>query len=148
MFIYPSYSFKIRKNKNTQSTEIWDIVRKQWVTLTPEEMVRQHLIHYLIYAKGYPLEMLCVEKEFYVYQSPKRFDVAVLNKKQEFILVAECKAPYMILNEHVLRQLEIYNIALHAQCLVITNGISQYVLKNINGQWEYIQDIEMYKKHI
>ncbi|GIV26999.1 MAG: hypothetical protein KatS3mg027_0813 [Bacteroidia bacterium] len=144
MFVYPQYEFKTRKNKETDAVEIWDIARRQWVTLTPEEFVRQHLIHYLIFNKQFPLETIIVEKEIVINKLKKRFDIAVINKKQEFILVAECKAPTVNIDESVMQQVLIYNQHLKAQCLVLTNGLSQFVYEKINDNWTMVQDIKEY----
>lgn len=141
MFLYPPYPLKSRKNKNTHQTEIWDIVRKKWVVLTPEEYVRQHLIHYLIHEKHYPHAALLVEKEINLFHTKKRFDIAVLNKEQKFLLVAECKAPTVVLDERVLEQIIQYNMQLNAETLVITNGIKQYVFEKHHQEWQSIADI-------
>ena len=58
---YPSYTFKLKTNEN--KTLIFDIVRKKYVTLTPEEWVRQHTIHYLFKEKNYPISLMTVEKQ-------------------------------------------------------------------------------------
>lgn len=92
MLIYPIYPIKTRKNKDN-STEVFDVIRKQWVILTPEELVRQHFIHYLMNEKSFPKETIIVEKEINVFNVKKRFDVAVINKFQEILLLAEIKAP-------------------------------------------------------
>ncbi len=144
MLIYPNYTFKTRKNKNSETTEIWDEVRRQWVLLTPEEFVRQHFIHYLIHEKNYPIETIIVEKEIQVFEMKKRFDVAVIHKTQEFILVAECKAPSVQLNSSVIEQVLTYNLRLNAQCFVITNGLQQFVFEKQNNQWIKLPDIKKY----
>lgn len=142
MFVYPPYDFKTRKNKEKNIVEIWDIARKQWITLTPEEFVRQHLIHYLVFNKHYPLETILVEKEIIVNKLKKRFDIAVINKSQEYVLVAECKAPSVIINESVIHQILIYNKHLKAQCIVLTNGVSQFVYEKVNNEWLCLPDIK------
>lgn len=141
MLIYPEYPLKLRQNNISKNTEVWDIVRKKWITLTPEELVRQRFIHYLINDIKYPIETICVEKEIQMYNVKKRFDVAILNKKQEFVLVAECKAPTITLNDSVIEQILIYNLHLNAQCLVITNGIQQYIFEKQNHQWHAQSEI-------
>ncbi|GAB4200415.1 MAG: hypothetical protein Fur0023_03760 [Bacteroidia bacterium] len=143
MLIYPKYPLKTRKNED-KKTEVWDIVRKKWVLLTPEELVRQHLIHYLIYEKKYPLEIIAVEREFQVFNVKKRFDVAALNKHQQFIFVAECKAPDVHLNEEVIYQILTYNLKLNAHCLIITNGIQQFVYEKKNEEWLLSDDIKAF----
>ena len=55
----PSYEIKIaeRNGKNV----IFDMLRKRYVALTPEEWVRQHFVHYLTDYKGYPKGLLANE---------------------------------------------------------------------------------------
>lgn len=147
MLIYPQYPLKSRKNRHSHQTELWDIVRKKWVLLTPEEYVRQHFIHYLIYEKHYPQESILVEKEINLFHTKKRFDVAVLNKEQRFLLVAECKAPTVVLDARVLEQIFHYNIPLNAETLVITNGIKQYVFEKHNQGWKSVEDIKIFNDY-
>ncbi len=48
----PKYQIKIRKTDN--KTEVFDLLRKRWFLLTPEEEVRQKVILFLLNEKGYP----------------------------------------------------------------------------------------------
>ncbi len=57
----PTYKFKIKSTENKFA--IFDIVRKKYVSLTPEEWVRQHIIHYLIEDKKYPISLIAIEKK-------------------------------------------------------------------------------------
>ena len=41
----------IKSKLVNESIQIFDIVRKNFFVLTPEEWVRQHVIHYLIFNK-------------------------------------------------------------------------------------------------
>jgi hypothetical protein len=143
MLIYPAIQLKTRKIRNI--TECWDIVRKQWITLTPEELVRQHFVHYLIYQKKYPIESIVVEKEFEVFSMKKRFDVAVINKKQEFVLIAEIKSPEVKLDEKVIQQILTYNLTINACCLVLTNGLAEIVFERINDKWRRVEGIREWR---
>jgi len=145
MLIYPPFPIKTRKNKN-ETTEVFDIIRKKWITLTPEEFVRQHFIHFLIKEKKYPKECIIVEKEINVYDVKKRFDVVVLNKHQEILLLTEIKAPTVKIDKKVIEQILIYNTSLQSQFLVITNGLEQHVFEKIDDKWKKIKDIEQFKK--
>ncbi len=144
MLIYPEYPIRLRKNKDV--TEVWDIIRKQWIQLTPEELVRQHFINYLIQEKKYPPECILVEKELAVFNTQKRFDVAIIDKNQNFLLVAECKAPNVNLDEKVIQQILTYNLVLNAQYLVITNGLKQFVFINDNNNWIEINDVVIFNQ--
>jgi hypothetical protein len=143
MLIYPAIQLKTRKQKYI--TECWDIVRKQWITLTPEELVRQHFVHYLIRQKKYPVESIVVEKEFEVFSMKKRFDVAVINKKQEFVLIAEIKSPEVKLDEKVIQQILTYNLTINARCLVLTNGLIEIVFEKINEEWSRVEGIREWR---
>ena len=55
----PKYGIKIA-NENGHQT-IFDVLRRKYVALTPEEWVRQHFVHYLIEHKGYPQSLMANE---------------------------------------------------------------------------------------
>lgn len=145
MLIYPIYPIKTRKNKEN-STEVFDVIRKQWVILTPEEFVRQHFIHYLMNEKSFPKETIIVEKEINVFNVKKRFDVAVINKFQEILLLAEIKAPTVKLDQKVIDQILTYNTSLQSRYLVITNGLEQWVFEKVDEKWVMIKDIKPFKQ--
>ena len=48
----PSFDIKVSGSK--QHPQILDVLRRKFITLTPEEWVRQHFVHFLIEHKGYP----------------------------------------------------------------------------------------------
>ena len=50
---FPSCVFKLKSSEN--KTLIFDIVRKKYVIVTPEEWVRQHVVHFLLKEKNYPI---------------------------------------------------------------------------------------------
>ena len=145
MLIYPIYPIKTRKNKEN-STEVFDVIRKQWIILTPEEFVRQHFIHYLMNEKSFPKETIIVEKEINVFNVKKRFDVAVINKFQEILLLAEIKAPTVKLYQKVIDQILTYNTSLQSRHLVITNGLEQWVFEKVDEKWVMIKDIKPFKQ--
>lgn len=55
----PPFETKIttREGKNV----IFDVIRKRYVALTPEEWVRQHFVNYLIVHKGFPQMLMANE---------------------------------------------------------------------------------------
>ena len=46
----PSFDIKVSGSK--QHPQILDVLRRKFITLTPEEWVRQHFVHFLIEHKG------------------------------------------------------------------------------------------------
>ena len=71
---FPSFEFKIKKENNNRI--IFDEIRKKWIILTPEELVRQNFIK-LIISKNYPKSLINCEKSFYVNKLLKRYEIVV-----------------------------------------------------------------------
>ncbi len=129
---YPETDFKIKEEGGKES--IFDVLRKRWVALSPEEWVRQNFIQYLIQVNDYPSSLIAVEKELKLGDLKKRFDVLIYDKEHQPWMMVECKAMNVKLGEDVLQQLLRYNISIPVNYLVITNGNSCYVWKRQNGK--------------
>ena len=122
---YPTYSPRIRQQQG--QPHIFDFIRRRWLVLTPEEWVRQHVLNYLVTIKNYPPASIAVEKELELNDLKKRFDIVVYSRTMQPLLIVECKAPYIALNEGVLEQALRYNLILKAPFIMITNGVSDAV---------------------
>lgn len=127
---YPLFNTKLKKQKN--QTFIFDEVRKKWLLLTPEEWVRQHLIHYLILEKKYPVSLISIEKEIILNDLKKRYDIVIYNKQLMPVVVIECKAPYIELDKNVVEQALRYNLIIKAKYLMISNGVSDVTFNSLN----------------
>lgn len=134
---FPSYSFKIKKENEKEI--IFDECRKQWVSLTPEEWVRQNFLQYLMQEKFYPNSLIAVEKEITLGDLKKRFDIVVFKKAKPWMIV-ECKKVQVKITEAVIQQILNYNITLQAEYLVVTNGTSTFALHVQQGRFEWIKD--------
>jgi hypothetical protein len=104
------------------SMTIFDPIRKKQVAATPEEDVRQHLVHYLHNQKGVPLSLIMTEGTLVLNKMQRRYDVAVFDSNCRPLLIAECKAPHIAVKHSAIEQAAIYNIVLHAPYLLATNG--------------------------
>ncbi|MBX7241409.1 MAG: type I restriction enzyme HsdR N-terminal domain-containing protein [Bacteroidia bacterium] len=118
--------FEIVVNTEGDVRKVWDISRKKWIIYTPEEEVRQHLLHYFVREKGVPLSMIAVEKEIKLYKRKKRFDVVVFDKSGNPLILCECKAPEIEITQMTVYQIGEYNLILKAPYLLITNGKSLF----------------------
>ena len=105
---------------------IWDGLRRKHVVLTPEEWVRQHVVHYLINHLGYPRGLLALERGLRYNQRQKRTDLLALNSEGKPLLLVECKAPSVAIDASVARQATTYNQTIGAPLLLITNGLVHY----------------------
>lgn len=134
--------YPINTRHNNGRKEVLDIVRKRWMQLTPEEWVRQHVLHYLITDKKYPRSLIAVERGLELNGLKKRFDAVVFDRAGNPFLLIECKAPDEPLNEKVLQQSLRYNMQLNAAYLWMSNGAQNfcYALKTNAGLVDSIPD--------
>lgn len=143
---FPAYPLKLRSAQDKQ--EVWDVVRKLWVVLTPEEWVRQHTIHYLHIECGCPLGLVSVEKGLRVNGMFRRSDVVVYNRLGNAILLVECKAPEVKIEPSVFDQAARYNLQLLVPYLLITNGVNHYCCKidHSSGTIAYLKNLPMFEE--
>ena len=105
---------------------IFDIIRKRYIALTPEEWVRQHFVSYLISYKGYPLGLIGNEISLRLNGQNRRCDTVIYDIYGSPLMIIEYKAPHITLNQEVFNQVIRYNIALKVKYLVVSNGINHY----------------------
>ncbi|HEX5025429.1 MAG TPA: type I restriction enzyme HsdR N-terminal domain-containing protein [Agriterribacter sp.] len=117
---YPQHPYKIKTEKGKEY--IFDEIRKQWVSLTPEEWVRQNFLQYLVQVKKFPASLIAIEKEIRLGELTKRCDIVIYNKNAEPLLITECKAMEVKIDSGAAEQIIRYNMSLPVQYLVITNG--------------------------
>jgi len=124
---FPTYKFKLKNNENKQY--IFDVIRKKYVILTPEEWVRQHTLHFLISEKKYPKSLIAVEKQLTIHKRIKRTDILIFNTEGLHEIIVECKSPNIKINQAAFDQIARYNLKLNANYLVVTNGLQHYFCK-------------------
>ena len=124
---FPDYEFSF-KSVNKQKY-VFDRFRKKYVTLTPEEWVRQNLANYLSLQKKCPESLLALEVGLEVNTLKKRCDLLLYDRFGKPLLIAECKAPNVKINQEVFDQISIYNLTLKVPYLIVTNGLQHYFCK-------------------
>ena len=142
---FPKFDYRFKSNENKIS--IFDVVRKKFVILQPEEWVRQHCIHYLIAQKKYPLSLINVEKVLRINNITKRYDIVIFNNDGSIFLMVECKAPHITIDQATFDQIARYNMALDATYLMITNGLQHYYcqMNNLQQRYDFLKDIPDFK---
>lgn len=126
----PPVQFRTRQQGDKK--QVFDVVRKKFVALTPEEWVRQHFIHFLMDQKQYPAGLVAVEMPVTVNGLKQRADVVVYNRKGRPVVVVECKAPSVAVSKTVFDQAARYNMQLQVDYLIVTNGLQHYCA-HLNG---------------
>ena len=141
----PTFEIKLRGTK--EHPMIFDILRKKYITLTPEEWVRQHFIHFLIEHKGYPSALLANEIQLGIGNKILRADSILYSRELKPRMIIEYKAPHIPITQKVFDQISTYNIILHVDYLVVSNGLQHYICKMDYESKKYIflEDIPSYK---
>lgn len=101
---------------------IFDPVRKKWLAIQPEEMVRQALLLYLIQDMNIPQSRVAVEKAIRLHHQVRRFDIVYYDRQGHPLLLVECKSPSVALTDQVLEQAVWYNYEIKAPYLLLSNG--------------------------
>ncbi|MCP4484964.1 MAG: type I restriction enzyme HsdR N-terminal domain-containing protein [Flavobacteriaceae bacterium] len=143
---FPKYNFRFKNNEN--KTLIFDIIRKKFVILTPEEWVRQHTLHFLITEKKYPVSYINVEKQLLINDSVKRYDIVTFKNDGDVEIIIECKAPSIPINQVTFDQIARYNLALNSNLLMVTNGLTHYFCKMDikNKRYLFLRDLPKYNQ--
>lgn len=102
--------------------------RHRWVRLTPEEWVRQQLLHRLVEQFGYPASLIAVEvplenqKSEIINHKLHRADAIVYDSTMQPLMLIECKAETVPLTQKTLDQAVTYNRKLNVPYLLLHNG--------------------------
>jgi hypothetical protein len=135
---YPTPKFRIK----TEAGKDWifDVFRKRWIQITPEEWVRQNFLQWLVQTKGIPASLIAIEKEIKLGELKKRCDIVVYKSSVPWIIV-ECKEMEVKLDEAVIKQILNYNISLRVQYLIITNGSDTFAFELKDGNIQMLLEI-------
>ncbi|RKR13189.1 type I restriction and modification enzyme subunit R-like protein [Maribacter vaceletii] len=138
---FKKYNFRFKNSEN--KVQIFDVVRKKFVQLQPEEWVRQHVIHFLVEEKKYPLSLINVEKQLTINSLKKRYDIVIFNSDGSIELLVECKAPKIKITQNTFDQIATYNMQLNANFLMVTNGLQHLYCKMnfIEEKYSFLRQI-------
>ena len=116
---------EIRNGKTT----IFDVLRRRYVALTPEEWVRQHFVHFLINHKGYPQALMGNEVFLKLNGMNRRCDTVLYNRDLSARMIIEYKAPHVGITQDVFTQISHYNMVLKVDYLIVSNGLKHFCCK-------------------
>lgn len=137
----PAYDAKLRGTR--QKPEIFDFLRRRYVALTPEEWVRQHFTHWLVEQMGYPKGRLGNEIALRIGDKTLRCDSILYDQQARPQMIIEYKAPAVRLQQRVFDQISAYNLLLHVDYLVVSNGLQHYCCRMDyeNGRYRFLSGI-------
>ena len=139
---YMAYQDQLVIGQKEGKPAVFDPIRKKHIIITPEEMVRQLVICYLIDKQKYNKNRISVEKKLLVNGLDKRFDLLIYDSGVAPYLLIECKAPEVPIRQEVFDQISRYNLALKVPYLMVTNGLKTFCCK-INytaGSYDFLPD--------
>lgn len=113
---------------------IYDPVRRKYVFLSPEEWVRQQVLHHLIHDLSYPAKLISVEKQIRIGSRSKRYDIVVYKEGVPKMLI-ECKQEKEKISERSVQQILSYNTEIKAGYLVVSNGPQLFVFHVESHTW-------------
>ena len=144
----PPYPFKI--NDQNGVLTMFDEIRKKHIIITPEEWVRQHFVQYLVRQKNYPKALIKLEGGLKLHGMAKRTDIVVFNPAGEKILMVECKAPSVNIDQKVFDQIARYNMTHKVNLLAVSNGLQHYYcIIDFNARkYQFIEELPDYQSLI
>ncbi|MDE5575380.1 MAG: type I restriction enzyme HsdR N-terminal domain-containing protein [Bacteroidales bacterium] len=99
--------------------------------------MRQFVIGFLRENCQVPVGYISVETGLKVYGNAFRTDLRVRNRRNEPVLLVECKRPSVPLSEEVLEQAMRYHLATQERFVVITNGCAFKCYERLStGEWQ------------
>ncbi len=141
----PPYETKFRERGGKR--QIFDVLRRKYVALTPEEWVRQHVVHYLMDYKGYPKGLLANEVELVIGEKKLRCDTLLYNRALQPQMIIEYKSPEIDLTQRVFDQITAYNFLLHVDYLIVSNGRQHYCCRMDyeRQSYQFLKEIPRYE---
>jgi len=123
--------------------QIYDILRRKYVALTPEEWVRQHFVHWLLNEKHYPASLTANEVGLRLNGTLRRCDTVVFGLDRHPAMVVEYKAPEVAVTQKVFDQIARYNIVMQAAYLAVSNGLVHYCCRydHARGRYAFVREI-------
>lgn len=118
-----SLSYKVDNNGQTC---VFDPLRRKHIRATPEEIVRQLWLVYLIHEIKLNKKLIAVERMFRSPNFVHRFDLVVFNKQALPVLLAEFKSPGIPISQSTFDQIARYNMELQVPYALVSNGRDHY----------------------
>lgn len=136
----------LRIGRGNGVLKVYDPLRKKYVTMTPEENVRQHFVSWLVNNLHYPASLIANEIGINLNGTRKRCDTVVFKRDGSPLMIVEYKAPEVSLTQNVFDQIVRYNLCLRANYLVVSNGLRHYIcsIDYATGSYNFLPSVPDY----
>ena len=144
---FSQYHSNLKIKREEKKSFIFCFIRKKYLVLTPEELVRQTIIHYLISEQNFSKNKIAVEKQLMVNELKKRCDILTFDKTLTPFLLIECKATNVQISQDTFRQIAWYNMPLKVPYLMVSNGIQTFCcsMDYQNNSYQFIREIPYFQ---
>ena len=144
----PDYAVRI--GGDASHPTVFDVLRRKYVALTPEEWVRQHFVHYLTDHLGYPKGLLANEVELRIGDKRLRCDTLLYDRSLRPRMIIEYKSPDIRIQQKTFDQISVYNLLLRVDYLVVSNGLEHYCCRMdyARGSYEFLESLPSYESLI
>lgn len=129
------------------------LIRKTPVVLTPEEIVRQALLHLMTHSLGYPAGLISVEVSLdnlpglsEVKKPNRRADIIVFSQEIKPLLLIECKA--IALSQSAIQQVIGYNHFVKAPYIALANPKEIKTGMMQDSEWSFTAGLPRFKQII
>lgn len=124
---------------------VYDVLRRRFVALTPEEWVRQNFVHFLIGERAFPPHLMANEVSLTLNGTARRADTMVYTRNLKPLAVVEYKAPDVVVGQKVFDQIARYNSVVRARYLIVSNGLHHYCCRYTDdGTYKFLPSIPEY----
>ena len=135
----PIAELKVERRK--EKLCVWDYIRRRWVTLTPEEWVRQHFSHWMTEHLGYPPARLGHEISLEQNGMQRRADAVFYGQDGRPLVIMEFKAPHIAISQKTFDQIGRYNMVMQVPYLIISNGMQHFCCRIGEESMEFLREI-------
>jgi hypothetical protein len=125
--IFPAFEYKLTQKEG--KLFIFDAIAKKFRSLSPEEWVRQHCLHFLTHHLHYPASCIQIEGGHQINSMQRRTDIQVFDPSGHLLLIIECKAPHVAISEQSLMQISQYQKKNEARYIALTNGLENHIFE-------------------
>ena len=139
-------TFEIKLSGTKEHPRIYDILRRRYIALTPEEWVCAFSHYIICILDCYPTALMANEISLSIGNKKLRADSVLYDRQMQPRMIIEYKAPHIEITQKVFDQIAAYNLLLHVDYLVVSNGLQHYCCRMDyeNHKYEFLREIPDY----